>query len=246
MYLSRPAFLKRAPRSRASRILNQLASRPSANVRSSQSIQHVLQDILANMNNSSKTVESRMKELVELISKLPPWKAWTVQTDTVVDSAMQNLLDLRRRESKSVEDDADEKDSLPDHADDHSETISNMLADILIEWNGNVSVLTQADMDRFDEGDNFWFMFKQWLSCVSSPRDRHRHIQDETGAWITDEELRERLRHGDVLHFQNRTIEPVAWAPFSRALVPVSEKKDPAQDKQNAESETSPLLLEAP
>ena len=244
MYLSRRAFLKRAPRSRASRILNELASRPSVSVRSSQSVQHVLQAILDNMNNSSKTVESRMKELVELIGQLPPWKEWTAQVDTVVASAMQNFRDMQQ-ESKSS-DDKDEKDDLPQGPDDRSEKIIDaMLVDTLIEMNGNVAAFTREDMERFDRRDKFWMVFNQWLRCVSSPIDPQCHIKDETGAWITDEQLRHRLSHGDVLHFLSRTIRPAAWSHFSRALVPVSEKRS-TKKPQTAEQETSPLLLDAP
>ena len=176
-----------------------------------------------------------MRQLVDLISKLPPWTQWSAQADSIVGSAISDLQGLQLA-SKSD----DEKLSLPDQADDHSETINKMLAEQLVELNGNVVTLTHTDVERSKPHDKFTFVLTQWLSCVSSPRDRSCHVQDETGVWITDDELRERLRHGDVLHIPERVVKPATWSRFSRALVEVP------QTATASENEKTKLLLDDP
>jgi len=198
MNTRRLGFIKRSPCSRATRIRLRVhqPSRPKQN--SSTEIRNTFQSLVALLTQSTLRTEERFRHLYSLMEKLPPWTEWTSKDDAMFGPVVGEFPSrglLSRAASPSPEEDTKLDVAVPEE----------MLADSLIQLNGNCTYLRDIDLDRCDGG--FCSMFINWLRANCSPGDAQAHVRDEDGLWLQDDVVRQRLKEGFVIHIPTRTLQ---------------------------------------
>jgi len=158
MNTRRPGFIKRSPCSRTTRIRWQVRhpsrSKPSASI----DMKHALQSMSALLARSTLRTEERFQRLCSLMEKLPPWTEWSQKDDALVIPAMGDFWahDFSSRPASPLLEDQKQNVEVPE----------DMLADSLIQLNGNCMYLRDMDLDRHDGG--FATMFLMWLRADGS------------------------------------------------------------------------------
>ena len=182
-----PAYCKRTPCSRATRIQRDLRTLPSMSRRLTRSPQQILQDILTLLKQKSGSMQARVETLETFLEQLPLWTQWDSREDDVVSSAVRDLIVKPSDKNLAV--------------------IEKDLGDVLVKENGNIPYLSVRD---FDDGRNgqgrFILLYTTWLSNMSSPEQKECHVRDEHGRWVDDNTLRDRLDDGWYLHIPTRTL----------------------------------------
>ena len=182
-----PAYCKRAPCSRATRIQRDLRALSSTSRRFKRTPQQILQDILTLLKDKSGALKLHIDTFRELLERLPPWTKWSSREDKVMKSALHEL-----KPSKSTE---------------KADVVEDMLAQALVAMNGNVPYVTHQDfVEGKEDLGNFVLLYTNWLGHISAPHDQNCHVRDEHNQWINDETLRERLLNGWYLHIPTRTL----------------------------------------
>ena len=209
MDASRPAFVKRGPCSRASRVRNQLRAYPGMKLYPRQSTKQVLRSILQVMQDSALSIETRLKEFSALLSGMPPWTQWPAGADSVVESGFQELqLDSPPDDLKDPE--IHEEKHLDAHDEKGSDTRDRtdvLLGHELIVYNGGNPFLAADALDTLiKDAPGFSFTFLQWLRAVQGPDNAEDRVTDDQGQWLTVPQLRDRMRAGHELHIPTRTV----------------------------------------
>ena len=167
------------------------SSGDKSNVQPPQNTPQILRAMLKLLQDSKSSVDTKLRELLALLSKMPPWMQWSPRDDSVVGDSFSQLhpgeLSGKMHEVDSKEND-----------------VAFNLTCELIELNKNVPSITHRNLEEGDE--RFSSVFVQWLHAVHAPDDDQRHVQDQHGTWLTDEELRRYLREGAELHVPLRLV----------------------------------------
>ena len=226
--------------------------------RVAQSTRPILQMILRVLMDTSNSFDSRMQQLCDLFSHLPPWTKWSPREDSVLGSAVNEFFEQSE----------DEFDLMREDDEKHGVALERLLANELIQMNGNNPYLDEEDMNNPD--NVFTFVYLEWLHKCSSPDDKQCHIRDGKGGWISDAQVRERLNDGHALHIPTRTMHrakvgatmhpsssPRKYLPPSRPqssadihaetvcprLLTMEQREDSTRAQQNPITQSPPVSL---
>ena len=220
-----PAFRKRTPYTRATRIRRDLLARSSTRYPFTRRPDLILQDILSLLTRKSASLAARLQTLQDLLGELPAWTDWPPRAHSVVSSTVQGLRKEGNEEEKG-------KDALTDKIEQsYSGASEQILANELIRLNGGVEFIDERTFENKDP--SLPLIWLEWLTCVQSPNDPNCHVRDDEGEWQTLEDLRYTIGCGGRLHIPSRTLfyrvpragaSPALQRP-PRKLVPSSSRK---------------------
>jgi len=196
----RLGFVKRAPCSRATRILWLLDRVRGTPRHTSSEVRTIFQSILKLLSITSDRTDSQLRSMMNLLEKLPSWMEWTAQDDKFMGSALSQFFERcgTPPEPTTL---SDVKQYLPQQ--DWKEK-EDVYTTHLMKLSGDRSLLRETD---FTLGDREWHSaYLVWLHKDMSPTDPLAHIQDEHGVWLRDDAVRRRLQEGDIVDISQRVV----------------------------------------
>lgn len=190
MNTRRLGFVKRATCSRATRIRWQASHPIRSKQGSTTDLHHALESMTTLLKQSTLRTDQRFQRLCSLLETLPPWTEWSSKDDALLAPAVGEFLahDFSSRPASTQPEDRKLDVAVPEE----------MLANSLIQLNGNCLYVREVDLERRDGA--FYSMYLFWLRASSPPDDDQAHVLDENGRWIRDDVLRQRLKDGFVIH----------------------------------------------
>ena len=183
-----PAYCKRTPCSRSTRIQRDLRTLSSTSRGLTRSTQQILQDILTLLNKKSGSAQTRVETFEALLEKLPLWTQWDSREDDVVSSVSRVLN--------------------PGPSDKNHSVVEKELTDALMQGHGNIPWVSARDFDEdmSTERGRFLMLYTAWLNNTCSPEQKDCHVRDEQHHWVDDSTLRARINDGWHLHIPTRTL----------------------------------------